>query len=136
MLPGAASMINPSAAALSRRPFTRWWRALGVAGLCLAGLTVLRSAEVRRRLYVVPAEDAVVALHKFVEQSGVQVIYLGEQVRGVKTNPVNAHCTAREAVEHMFARTKLSVVEDRETGALMIQRKPAAAPKDSPRPSR
>lgn len=126
-------MTNPPAAALSRRPFARWWRALGVVGLCLAGLTVLRGAEVRRRLYVVPAEDAVVALHKFVEQSGVQVIYLREQIRGVKTNPVNAHCTAREAVERMFARTNLSVAEDRETGALMIQRKPTAAPKESPR---
>ncbi len=86
-------------------------------------VTALNTTDGRKKNYVLPADDASVALRKFVEQSGEQIIYLENQVRGIKTKPVQGSFNAREAIEQMTADTVLIVVEDKETGALMIQRR-------------
>ncbi len=92
-----------------------------------------------RRFYTLAAGDASRTLPQFVEQSGEEVVYVVTKVRGVKTNPVKGEFTAREVLSRMVAETSLFVVEDRATGALMIQRTtpsraPPAAPRDHPTP--
>ena len=90
------------------------------------------------RRYDIPAGDATETLQRYIEQSGEQILYVVPTVRGVKTNAVIAECTAREAIERMVAKTVLIVVEDPQTGAVMIQRStpsrapPAAAPAPPP----
>jgi len=93
-----------------------------------------------KRFYELASGDASRTLRQFVEQSGEQVVYVVTKVRGVKTNPVKGEFTAREVLSRMVAETSLFVVEDRATGALMIQRTtpsraPPAAPRASPTPS-
>jgi iron complex outermembrane recepter protein len=115
---------------------------------CLCALVVwlgcglaTNAAEVRRRTYTVPAGEAPEALSKFAEQSGEQVVYLLNQVKGVRTNAVHGRFSAREAVERLIANTALRVVEDKQTGAFLIQRgsdaalPEAGAPAQKPKPA-
>jgi iron complex outermembrane receptor protein len=90
-------------------------------------------SEGRRKNYTLPADDAPQALTKFAEQSGEQVIYLLNQVKGVRTNPVNGRFTAREAIERLIADTVLRVVADQPTGAFMIQRIEEPARPETPK---
>ncbi len=98
--------------------------------LWLVGSAASDAAENRRKNYALPGGDAVLALHKFADQSGEQVIFLLNQVKGVRTNPVNGRFTAREAIERLVADTQLRVVADQQTGAFMVQRITDPAPAD------
>jgi iron complex outermembrane receptor protein len=103
--------------------------ALAAVVLWLGAGAAAAPAERRQKFFSLPAADAAMALNKFTEQSGEQVIYLLEQVRGIRTNPVQGRFTAREAIERLIAETLLRVVEDKDTGALLIQRRtPPSAP--------
>jgi iron complex outermembrane recepter protein len=82
------------------------------------------TASTVKRHYEVSAGDAANTLRQFVAQSGEQIVYLLPRVRGVKTNALKGEFTAREALEQMLANTALVVVEDRRTGALLINRVP------------
>jgi outer membrane receptor protein involved in Fe transport len=75
----------------------------------------------------VPAGDAAETLRSFSKQSGEQIIFPVEQVRGVKTRAVQGQWTPREALDQMLAGTSLVAVEDAKTGALTV-RKGAADP--------
>lgn len=81
-------------------------------------------AEVSRekRRYELAAGDAATTLRRFAEQSGEQILFVVPQVRGVRTRVVQGEFTAREAIDRMLVDTVLMVVEDTETGALMISR--------------
>lgn len=90
---------------------------------CLLGLaTTSLPAAPARRIYDLPEGDAAVTLRLFVEQSGEQVIYLVNRVKGQRTNPVQGQLTAREALERMVAESELTVVQDEKTGALTVSR--------------
>lgn len=94
-----------------------------LASACLA--LTLSAAEPARKNYELPSGDATVTLKQFAEQSGEQVIFLVNEVRGVATKPVSGGLTAREALEAMLADTSLVVVQDEKTGALSVNRRPA-----------
>jgi iron complex outermembrane receptor protein len=83
------------------------------------------AAAAAKRTFALSAGDAAVTLRQFAEQSGEQVIYVVPKVRGVKTNPVHGEFTAREVLERMLANTELVIVQDRKTGAWLVQRVPA-----------
>lgn len=132
MWPAAASpfmTLSPSPSAL-RRPPRRTLGRLLLLLLCFAGEIVADAAESRRKSYALPAAEAPLALNQFAEQSGEQVIFLLNQVKGVRTNSVNGRFTAREAIERLVADTVLRVVADQQTGAFMIQRVADATPPD------
>jgi iron complex outermembrane receptor protein len=94
-----------------------------VAELCLfivafhAGAS---EATRKPRDFNIPPDDAVTALRHFASQSGLQVIYSGSGVTGVRTSLVKGKFTPREALDRMLAGTKLSVKEDEKTGAMAI----------------
>jgi iron complex outermembrane receptor protein len=48
----------------------------------------LRAAEATRREFRVPAGDAAETLREFARQSGDQIIYLEDKVRGQRTRPI------------------------------------------------
>ena len=50
-------------------------------------------------------------LKRFLNQSGGQVVYLVDSVRGVATKPVRGRFTAREALQRMLAGTPLMTTE-------------------------
>jgi iron complex outermembrane receptor protein len=86
----------------------------------LLGATALFAAE--KKSFNLPTGDAAATLKAFTEQSGEQVVFPVEQVKGVRTNPVVGNLTPREALDSMLADTPLRVVQDAKTGALAVTR--------------
>ena len=80
------------------------------------------AAEAVKRRFDLPANSAETSLKRLSEQSGVEVLYPTNFVRGVRTNPVKGEFTAREALERMLAGTGLVAAQDEKTGALTVQR--------------
>lgn len=74
-----------------------------------------------RKRFDLPAGDAAAALKLFAEQSGQEIIFLPETLKGVKTNAVRGELTARAALDALVAGTPLAVVESK-SGALAINR--------------
>lgn len=72
--------------------------------------------------YDIRAGDAASTLKRFAGDSGLQVIFLVDAVRGVTTNPVRGEYTVREALTRLVADTGLIVAEDARSGALMVNR--------------
>ncbi len=101
------------------------------------------AVEPAYKYYSLPAEDADASLERFAEQSGAQIVFLTEQVRGTTTQAVVGRFTAREALERMIAGTALTISEDEKTGAFVVKREaaaavgaPASAPLEQPRPGK
>jgi outer membrane receptor protein involved in Fe transport len=84
------------------------------------------AASGTRQNYTLPSGDAASTLKAFSQQSGEQIVYPVESVRGIQTKPVAGDLTAREALERMLAGTDLVVMEDTKTGALAVYPKGAA----------
>ena len=111
---------------LTVRPLGRNFRGRLLAAFCALAVTVASlAADAPRKNYNLPAADAVKALKSFSEQSGEQIVYPVEQVRGVQTNAVSGEFTPRAALDKMLAGTGLVAVEDEKTGALSVRRDPA-----------
>lgn len=98
--------------------------ALSITFALLALVTL--AAEPARKNYNLPAGDATATLKAFSQQSGEQIVFPVESVRGVQTKSVAGELTAREALEQMVAGTDLVVVRDEKTGALAVYPKGAA----------
>lgn len=101
-------------------------RLAGVLLLC-ACLPAFGADAAARREFRLSGGDAAVTLRKFTEQSGEQVMYLVDSVRGVTTRAVRGRYAPREALQRMLAGTPLAAVADERTGALTVSRaaKPA-----------
>lgn len=98
----------------------------------LGATTTAVAADAERKNYDIPRDDAAGTLKRFAEESGKQVVYLVDLVRGATTNAVKGEFTAHEALHRMVADSGLAAIEDEKTGALMISR----APRPEPPPAR
>jgi outer membrane receptor protein involved in Fe transport len=96
-------------------------------------------AAAAERAFAIPAAPAAIALETFSEQSGAQVIYLLDDVRGVTTHPVQGRFALREALARLVAGTALRVELEEKTGAFVVRRdrpsRPAAEPAGPPSPT-
>jgi len=90
--------------------------------LLLSGLLAFGASEPARKSFRLPGGDAAVTLKRFVEQSGEQVVYLVNSVRGIGTKGVKGEFTSREALKKMLAGTGLEMRVDERTGALSVSR--------------
>lgn len=97
----------------------RWTASLAFVLIFTAGAW---AAEVAKKNYQLPAGDAVVTLKRFSEQSGEQLVYPVDAVRGVQTNALSGELTARDALGRLVAGTELRVVQDASSGALAVNR--------------
>lgn len=79
------------------------------------------------RSYDLPAGDANATLRLFAKQSGQQLVYLVDAVRGERTRAVSGAHTPLEALERMLVGTDLIVRRDPATGAMTVVRRPARA---------
>lgn len=105
------------------RPLCRVSRGLFAAVSCALALAVAAfGADAPKKTYNLPAADAVKTLKAFSEQSGEQIVYPVEQVRGVRTLAVKGEFTPREALDQMLKDTGLVAVQDEKTGALAVRR--------------
>lgn len=96
-------------------------RRLGLL-IVLAMPALLSADDSPRKNYDLAAGDAAETLPQFVRQSGDEIVYLVDRVRGVRTNPVNGNLSATEALEAMLQGTELRVVKDQRSGAVTIRR--------------
>ena len=92
-----------------------------LAVLSALALTVAVHAA-SKKTFNLPAGDATNTLKAFADQSGEQIVFPAEQIRGAKTNAVNGEFTAREALDAMLANTDLVIVQDKESGALAVKK--------------
>ncbi len=110
-----------------------------ICGLILAAVTILTVAAATgpaasRKNYDLPAGDAAKTLKSFSDQSGEQIVYPAELVRGLKTNAVQGELTAREALDRMLDKSGLIAVQDEKTGALAVRKSPPARDDAPPTP--
>lgn len=94
----------------------------------------LAAAEGVLREFHVPAGDAAVTLIDFARQSGEQIIYLVDKVRGRRTRAVDGRLGAFEALQRMLADTNLSAHRDSSTGAMTVVRRPEPLPEEKRKP--
>lgn len=113
------------------------------AALAAFGLGLARAAEAPTKSFDVPAGEARTTLKQFTTQAGEQLLYSMDTLRGVSTRAVKGRMNARDALNLMFVGTPVTVVQDRENGALSLVRAPdpnvpraVAAAKSRPRPQR
>lgn len=121
-----------------------------VRGLCLAAVCSIAlplghaqkapEAHAAKKTYDVPAGEAGVTLKRFAEQSGRELVYPADAIKGVQTAAVRGELTALEALNRMLAGTEFVVVQDEKTGALALNRAndpnvARAAPMTSVRPA-
>src|SRR5262245_30251199 len=97
---------------------------------CVAQFPV-SAADANKKKFEVPAGDAAVTLKQFSEQSGTEVVYMVDNVRGEKTRPVSGMFVPRDALLTMLDGTALVSSEDSSTGALVIGRKYVPDPKEA-----
>src|SRR3954470_7253232 len=81
------------------------------------------AATAAERNFSLPAGDAALTLKQFAAQSGEQIVYLVDNVRGEKTNAVSGKLTARAALDRMASGTALVASQDQTTGALVVGRR-------------
>jgi len=75
-----------------------------------------------KREFDLPDGDAAFTLRRFIEQSGEQLVYMVDLVKGVNTHAVKGEFTARETLSNMVKDTDLVIIEDSKTGALTLSR--------------
>jgi iron complex outermembrane receptor protein len=96
--------------------------------------SVMTAAETPRKIFTLEAGDAVGTLKAFSEQSGEQIVYPVEQVRGVSTNRVRGELTPAAALDLMLANTGLVAKQDAATGDFAVSRSaPLPGPKETAR---
>jgi outer membrane receptor protein involved in Fe transport len=96
-----------------------------IAVVVLVGLAIRVAAAVpaSERNFDISSGDAADSLKQFAAQSGEQIVYMVDNVRGEKTAAVQGRYTPRAALERMLQRTTLAVSQDAGTGALVVGRK-------------
>jgi len=82
-----------------------------VAAHAVVVTSPLAAAETSSKHFEIAAGDAASTLKRFAEDSGKQVVFLIDTVRGIRTNPLKGEFTAREALTLLVANTALTVVE-------------------------
>jgi outer membrane receptor protein involved in Fe transport len=95
----------------------RAWKALlagGVCALAISGVAVAQS-----RTFNVPAGDLKSALDVYIRQSGVQLIYPSDGVRGKTTPGVNGAFSSAAALDRLLAGSGLAATRD-PSGAVVV----------------
>ncbi len=89
-----------------------------------------------------PAGEAAETLKRFGQQARREILFPAAAVEGVRTHEVRGDYAPRAALDRLLAGTTLAVVEDAQTGALMILRAPVVrpgpgkAPRGEPQPNK
>lgn len=99
---------------------------------CAIGVSATSGATAATKSYNVPGGDAAATLTQFARNSGCQIVYLVENVRDEKTQPVRGEYAALDALRVMLSGTALFAVQDESTGALVVSRKRTAPSQSEP----
>ena len=89
---------------------------------CSLALSALAFAD-EAGLVIVPPGDLVTALDALAKQTGAEIVYSTEQLKGQRTRGVEGTLAARDAVEKLIEGTSLKVSTD-SSGAMLIAGSP------------
>ena len=126
---------------LLMKPLIPTGSAAVVTVVCLAcACAPAQAEETARKSFDLASGDAASTLKRFADESGRQVVFLVDAVRGITTNAVRGAYTVQEALTLLIADTGLVLAEDAKSGALMVNRTgnegaPAAKSKSTPTPT-
>ena len=84
--------------------------ALGCALVSAAAAATSPEASARRQ-FDLPAGEAAASFKQFIAQARVQLLYVSDDVAGVRTNAVKGEFTPREAIDRLLAGTRLAAVQ-------------------------
>lgn len=107
---------------------------LGWATAALASELKPEEEDVQPREFDIPAMDAPKALADFAEIVESELIYLLEQVEGVRLNAVRGTYTPREAIQRMVDGTAVTVVRDPASGAWIVKSREQSGAKRTAHP--
>lgn len=113
-----------------RRPRTLEWLLLAWSAISVAA-----AGPVARREYHVPAGEATETLRLFAKQSGEQILYPVDQVRGCRTRAVEGTFSAGEAIAVMLVGSGLVALKDPASGAYTVKREAPRGPAKAAPPS-
>lgn len=106
-----------------------------VAAFCAAlALGPLVAADAPRKEFHIPAGDAATTLSEFARQSGEQIVFLVDNVRGQRTKAVDGELTSLEVLQLMLVDTHLAAHRDSSTGAMTVVRRPEPRPEEKRKP--
>ena len=94
--------------------------------LCLLAASAFAAEALKS--YNIPAGDAPDTLAAFARQSGEQLVYLVDNLRGQTTRPIRGQFTASAALQQMLAGTPLTVHRDGPDGPMTVSRRPEPLP--------
>jgi iron complex outermembrane receptor protein len=80
------------------------------------------SAAEPTRHFEFPAGDAAEVLQKFVDFTGVQLVFPARALGGITTRPLRGDYTVAEALTRLLSDTGLEIVRDGPSGALAVRR--------------
>ena len=79
-------------------------------------------ADTAQKVFDLPSDAAERTLRSFAAQSGLEVLFLTEVTKNIRTNAVQGALVPKEAIDRMLAGTNLVALENKRTGAFKIQR--------------
>lgn len=86
---------------------------------------VFGQTDKQTRYFTIAEGDASMTLLRFSEQATTQLVYVVDEVRGIRTRAVQGEFLPRVALEKMVEGTRLVVSQEAQTGALTVRRKPS-----------
>jgi len=95
--------------------------------LCVVFVGLLAPAALSAealKSFDIPAGDASETLAAFARQSGEQLVYLVDNIRGQTTRPVRGQLTTSTALQQMLAGTPLTIHRDGPDGPMTVSRRP------------
>jgi iron complex outermembrane recepter protein len=106
-----------------------------VVVFCTLAITPCALADEVKQSISIPAGDLGPALQSLARQTGAEIAYRPEQVRGLKTEGVNGNLSTREALERLLKGTTLVARTD-SSGAILITPAAVSTPATSTQPVR
>ena len=110
-------------------------RCFCLAVFCTLVINTCALADEARQAISIPAGDLGPALQSLARQTGAEIAYRPEQVRGLRTEGVNGTFSTREALAQLLKGTSLSVRTD-SSGAILITAAAVAPPATNSQPIR
>lgn len=127
---GSSQYAQPLCAATGEMGMVRTKRVRTVLSV-VCGLALAASAAAQTRTFDIAEGELKTALETYAAQSGVRLVYLSEDVRGLRTAGARGEMSQDSALSRLLAGTGLVVRRDH-TGALAIVRD--RTPEDAPPP--
>jgi len=99
-----------------------------------------QEAKATQRRIDIPAGDLVTGLDALAAQSGTQLLYRADQLKGVRTRGVHGNVSPDEALKKLLSGSGYDIHRDASSGAVVIVKadpqEPAAKPAPPPPPPR